>query len=172
MRGAHLLDGCNLSVQPTLDVSAFEHSVVYNRCMHFMLHKALVQNASFILCVAHSHSIPDAGSCMQAPHDEGEGDAPAKAQRVTWSQLHILLYPGIANVVSILVQVRHFLHCLCSLVHVYAWSCRTSRYSACKARWFPFCDPAKQPLFMKSEPALYLVCASAHNSDSAGLWHT
>ena len=78
---------------------------------------------------------------MQAPNDEGEADAPAKAQRVTWAQLHILLYPGIANVVSILVQVQHFLDCERFLVYVHAYNYRTSSISTCKARWWPCCDP-------------------------------
>ncbi|KAK9828122.1 hypothetical protein WJX81_007423 [Elliptochloris bilobata] len=48
---------------------------------------------------------------FEKPCEEGatangykEVDLPAKAQGVTWAQLHVLLYPGIANVVSILVQ--------------------------------------------------------------------
>ena len=68
---------------------------------------------------------------MQAPNDEVEADAPAKAQRVTWSQLHILLYPGIANVVSILVQVSHFLDCKSWFNHVHACKRGTSSNSTC-----------------------------------------
>lgn len=36
-----------------------------------------------------------------------DADKEGKAEGVTWAQLHKLMYPGIANVVSILVQVKH-----------------------------------------------------------------
>ena len=102
---------------------------------------------------------------MQAPNDEGEVDAPAKAHRVTWAQLHILLYPGIANVVSILVQVQHCLDCvisfMCMLTTMGPAASQPVRHAGGLA-------VIHQPtLLMESKPALHLVCASA----VAGRWH-